>query len=109
MEKHRKAILTEPVSVNLTQAQPSDSSSPMEPSSPATESFPTGTSHVTAHAENNNYNSEAVVLAVEVAVLVSLNVRFVTKVVMTPLSVITGIRNPLLCRFHLNVLPSIHF
>lgn len=109
LEKHRKAILTEPVSVNLMQAQPSDSSSPMEPSSPATESFPTGTSHVTAHAENNNYNSEAVVLAVEVAVLVSLNVRFVTKVVITPLSVITGIRNPLLCRFHLNVLPSIHF
>ena len=39
LEKHRKAILTEPVSVNLTQAQPSDSSSPMELSSPATELF----------------------------------------------------------------------
>ena len=50
----------------------------------------------------------AVGLAVAVAVLVSLNVRSVTKLAMTLQSAITGIHNLRLCSFHLLVLPSIH-
>ncbi|KAI5415694.1 hypothetical protein KIW84_040924, partial [Lathyrus oleraceus] len=58
IEKNRKAVLTESVTVNLTQASP-----PSAP--PSTElsgvdlnpNFPTGTSHVTANSENHGYGS----------------------------------------------------
>ncbi|KAI5388910.1 hypothetical protein KIW84_074533, partial [Lathyrus oleraceus] len=56
LEKHRKAILTEPASVNLTQVPSSESSSLADSNSQSSDSFPTGTSHVNAHAENNGYN-----------------------------------------------------
>ena len=56
LEKHRKAFLTDPASVNLTQVPPSESSSPADSVSQASDSFPTGTSHVNAHAESSGYN-----------------------------------------------------
>ena len=51
----------------------------------------------------------AVVLVVTVVVLARLSVKSVTKVDMMHLSVTTGTPSLLQCRFHRNVLPSIHF
>lgn len=57
LEKHRKAVLTEPVMVNLTQASKPSSSATSDQSSAGTDAFPQGTSHVTANAENHGYGS----------------------------------------------------
>lgn len=54
LDKHRKAILTEPVSVNLAQASLAPSSSPADSTSLTSDAFPSSTNHVTAQAENTN-------------------------------------------------------
>lgn len=57
LEKHQKVVLTEPVSVNLTPTPLSLSPVTTEHSATGMESFPLGTSHATANAENHGYNS----------------------------------------------------
>lgn len=56
LEKHRKAVLTEPVLVNLTRAPPSSLQVTTDQSDVGMESFPLGTSHVTANIENHGYH-----------------------------------------------------
>ena len=46
LQKHRKAVLTKPVSVNLTQASPPSSYVTTDQSTDGMESFPLGTIHV---------------------------------------------------------------
>ncbi|KAI5411364.1 variant 2, Mitochondrial intermediate peptidase [Lathyrus oleraceus] len=55
--QHWKVVLTEPVSVNLTPTPLSLSPVTTEHSATGMESFPLGTSHATANAENHGYNS----------------------------------------------------
>lgn len=57
LKKHRKVVLTEPVSVNFTQVSPSSSQVTTDQSDAGMESFPPGTSHVTTNAENHGYHS----------------------------------------------------
>lgn len=60
LEKNRKSVLTKPVSVNLTHAQPLPSllmSEHLASSAESSPNFPIRTSHVTANAEIHGYSS----------------------------------------------------
>ena len=58
LEKNRKSALTESATVNLTQSSPAPSQSTTDASGVDSSSeFPTGTSHITANAENQGYGT----------------------------------------------------
>lgn len=58
LEKNRKAVVTEPILVNLAQTPPSSQSFSTEASGVDTASnFLVGTSHVNANADSNGYGS----------------------------------------------------
>lgn len=58
LEKNRKVVVTEPISVNLAQTPPSSQSFSTEASGVDTASnFPVDTSHVNANADSNGYGS----------------------------------------------------
>ena len=58
LEKHRKAVITEPATANLTQAaSPASPSASVPVDQTTTDAFPQGTSHVIAHAEHHGYSS----------------------------------------------------
>lgn len=58
LEKNKKYVITEPVSVNLTQASSTSSQITSDTSgSASTPIFPSGTSHVTAHTESHGLHS----------------------------------------------------
>lgn len=116
IEKNRKLVLTESVTVNLTQASP-----PSAP--PSTElsgvdlnpNFPTGTSHVTANSENHGYGSRGgrngrgggrVPVVVEVD-LGRFHARYVINLDMMPLYATTDTLIQVLLPFPHQKLPSI--
>lgn len=115
LEKNRKVVLTEPVSVNLTQAPPS--TAPLSTKISGVDSnpnFPVGTSHMTANAEIMAMVHVVVDLVGVVAVLVMVvaalgrfHVRFAIRLDMMHLYAITDTLTQVHLLFPHHKLPSI--